>query len=236
MTRLLLAAVLCVSIPAAASTEGLWKSIKKGASEAGQAVGNTVNDAGTAIGNTANEVGTAIDNTVESTAEMVSNEDTPAETRARIDGVANETLTQLLAENPQAAELFSQSYGYAAFDARQVAIGGAAGGYGRGVAVAKTTDARTYMKMGSGGVGFAVGIGGFERKLVILFEEEPRFNEFVVNGYGATAEASSMVGEDNDGNQMQFVDGRKVFYLSKKGWRVAATATGTKYWRDKDLN
>lgn len=225
MNRLLLSVALICAVPMAASSEGLWNSIKKGA-----------NDAGKAIGNTASDVGTAIDNTVEGTAEMMSNEDTPEATRARMDGVANETIQQLLAENPEAATLFEQSYGYAAFDARQLTLVGAAAGYGRGVAVERESGARTYMKMGTGGVGIAFGIGGFERKLVILFEEAGLFHEFVENGYDATAGASAMVGDDNDREEVQFVDGRRVFYLSKKGWRIATTATGTKYWKDKDLN
>ena len=236
MTRLLLSVALICAVPMAASSEGLWNKIKKGANEAGEAVGNTANDVGTAIGNTASDVGTAIDDTVSGTAEMVSNEDTPEATRARMDAVADETVQRLLAENPEASELFEKSYGYAAFDARQLTLVGAAAGYGRGVAVARGTGARTYMKMGTGGVGLAFGIGGFERKLVIMFEEATLFNEFVENGYDATAGASTMVGDDNDRGEVQFVEGRRVFYLSKKGWRVATTATGTKYWKDKDLN
>ncbi|WP_127112287.1 hypothetical protein [Shimia sediminis] len=236
MSRLLLSVALICAIPMSASSEGLWKSIKKGASEAGQAVGNTASDVGTAVGNTASDVGTAIDNTVEGTATMLSNEDTPEATRARMDGVANETLQLLLAENPEAAALFEKSYGYAAFDARQLTLIGAAAGYGRGVAVVRETDARTYMKMGTGGVGISFGIGGFERKLVIMFEDTALYHQFVENGYDATAEASTMVGDDNDRGDVQFVEGRRVFYLSKKGWRVATTATGTKYWKDKDLN
>lgn len=246
MTRLFLTIALCLSIPAAASSEGLWKKIKKGASDAGEAVENTAKDAGTAISNTASDVGTAVGNTasdvgdaieksVDSTVEMVSDEDTAAETRARIDQVADETLAQLLSENPQAAELYEKSYGYAAFDARQLTLIGTAG-YGRGVAVDKATGGRTYMKMGTGGVGLAFGIGGFERKIVFLFENTGEFTKFVEDGYDATAEASSMSGEDHELEQAHFVEGRRMFYLSKKGWRIAATATGTKYWKDTKLN
>ncbi|WP_299350321.1 hypothetical protein [uncultured Shimia sp.] len=236
MTRFLLSVSLICFLPGMASSESLWNKVKKGASDAGTAVGNTANDVGTAVGNTANDVGTAIDNTVSSTSEMLSDEATPAETRARIDSGATRTLAALLAENPQAQILYDQSYGYAVFDARQVAILGAAAGYGRGVAVVKESGARSYMSMGTGGLGVAFGIGGFERQIVILFETAGHFDDFVRNGYDATAEASSMTGNDNDMEQARFVEGRSFYYLSKNGWRVAATATGTKYWLDNDLN
>lgn len=254
MKRLLLTVGLCLSIPAAAASENLWNKVKKGASDAGKAVSDTAEDVGTAVTNTAEDVGTAVGNTAKktgkaidnaatavgdtfnSTVEMVSDEETPEATRARIDEVTDEVLNQLLAENPKAQELYDLSYGYAAFDARQLAVLGAAAGYGRGVAVERESDARTYMNMGAGGVGMALGVGGFERKLVILFEDKRRFDDFVLNGYDASAETNAMVGEDNATERAQFVDGRSMFYLGKKGWRVAATLTGTKYWRDADLN
>lgn len=235
MTRLLLTVALIAAIPMAASSDSLWNKIKKGASDAGDAVGDAASDVGNAIGNTAEDVGDAIEKTVDSTTEMVTDEETPEQTRQRMDSMASQTLSQLLSENPQAAALYEVSHGYAVFDARQVTFIGAAG-YGRGVAVDKATGARHYMSMGTGGVGLAFGVGGFERKIVILFESEGDFLSFVYDGYDATAEANAKDGDEDDTLQARFVEGRSFFYLSKKGWRVAASATGTKYWRDKDLN
>ncbi|MEQ9693497.1 hypothetical protein [Shimia sp. SDUM112013] len=232
MRHVILAAVAAGFLPLSLSAENLWEKVKEGASEAGAAVGNTAQDVGKVVDKAATAVGDSLDSAVE----MASNEDTPEATRTRMDAVADDTLAQLLAEDPEAAALFQKSYGYAAFDARQITLAGAAAGYGRGVAVARESGARTYMKMGTGGVGIAFGIGGFERKLVILFEEAALFQDFVENGYDATARASAMSGEDAQRQEAQFVDGRRVFYLSKKGWRVATSATGTKYWKDPDLN
>lgn len=223
--RLILAALVCFALPCTAYSEGLWSKVKKGASDAGEAIGNTASDVGNAVGDT-----------ISSTTEMVGNEETPELTKQRIDGVASEALGLLFSENAEAKALYDLSLGYAVFDARQLTIVGATAGYGRGVAIEKETAARTYMKMGTGGVGLSLGIGGFDRKIVIMFEDATLFRQFIDNGYDATAQAGSMFGDEKDSEEVRFVDGRSIFVLTKKGWKVSASAAGTKYWKDTNLN
>jgi hypothetical protein len=230
--RLIFVAFICSTLPFSVHSEGLWNKVKKGASNAGQAIENTAND----VGNVASDVGNTVSDTIDSTAQMVSNEETPQLTRERIDGDAADILSQLFSENPDAKTLYDQSFGYAVFDARQVTVVGATAGYGRGVAVEKETGARTYMKMGTGGVGLAFGIGGFSRKFVILFKDSNLFYEFRDNGYDATAQAGTMFGDESETEKVQFINGLSIFVLTKKGWRVSATAAGTKYWKDAALN
>jgi hypothetical protein len=122
------------------------------------------------------------------------------------------------------------------FDTRRAALFGAVAGFGKGVAVSRATGARTYMNMGTGGVGLAFGFGGFESQIVMLFQDEAGFTRFVTEGYDATAQAGARAGEDQAEETLRFVDGRQIFVLSKNGWRVSATAAGTKYWAAPDLN
>ncbi len=224
---LLAATVLATPVGA----ENLWDKVKKGAEDTGKAIGEGAEAVGGAIGKGAD----AVADSVSSTGELLSNEATPEETRARLDAMAEEILQRLLAENPQAAEIYAQSSGYAAFDSRKVSVFPVSAGYGRGVAVS-ADGARTYMNMGTGGVGAALGIGGFETQFVILFESPAYFEDFVLNGYDATAEAGSMEGESSSNQTVRFVNGRSFFVLSKKGWRVNAGAEGTKYWKSPELN
>ncbi len=225
MNRLIYVTVVCITLPFVASSEGLWSKVKKGASNTGEAIGNTATGVGDMLGDT-----------ITSTTNMVSDEETPELTRQRIDDVATKTLELLFAVNGEAKALYDLSFGYAVFDARQLTVVGATAGYGRGVAVAKETGARTYMNMGTGGVGISLGIGGFDRKIIVLFEEGALFHQFVDNGYDATAQAGAMVGDDKDSQEVRFVDGRSIFVLTNKGWKVSASAAGTKYWKDTDLN
>ncbi|WP_170788660.1 lipid-binding SYLF domain-containing protein [Ruegeria lacuscaerulensis] len=210
--------VFCISITALlcgpAVADGLLDNIKKGAQKVGESVENTVN----------------------STADLVKNEATPEETRAKLNVMADEVLTQLLAQNPEADALYQVSAGYAAFDSRKVTVFPVSAGYGRGVAVSRETDQHVYMNMGTGGVGAALGIGGFESKYVILFETQADLDKFITQGYEATAEAGTMQGDERTDEAIRFTDGRSFFMLDKKGWRVSAGATGTKYWKSPELN
>ena len=228
---LVLIAILA-SLSGGASAQGLFKKLKDGASDVGSAIGKGANSVGTAVEKGANAVGESIDSTVD----LASNEDTPAQTRAKLDAMVKETLTRFFAETPDAVTLFDAAAGYAVFDTRKVSVFPVAAGFGRGVAVSKDGGARTYMNMGTGGVGLSIGIGGFASQVVILFENDLIFENFVTNGYEATAEAGSVMGEDKADETMRFVDGRSTFVLSKKGWRVNASATGAKFWLASELN
>lgn len=213
----LVACLLC----SPAFGQGVLDKIKKGAE-------NTAN----VLERGAESVG----DTIDSTADLLSNEATPEETRAKLDVMAETVLSQLFEENPEAKTLYETSAGYAVFDSRKVTVFPVSAGYGRGVAVSNDTGQHTYMNMGSGGVGAAIGIGGFETKFVILFETPADLENFIAYGYDATAESGAMYGEERSGETLRFTDGRSFFVLGKKGWRVSAGASGTKFWKSPELN
>ena len=187
------------------------------------------------IGKGVADVTKQVGKTVESTGELLDEDGTPEEIRAEIDQMAASSLQQAFAEQPQANELFDVSAGYAVFDSREITLGVAAG-YGRGVAVSNMDSARTYMRMGTGGVGWQFGLGGFSTKIIILFETEADFGQFITNGYDGTASGKAMVVDETAQEAARFEDGRSIFVLSDRGLMVNASATGTKYWADEKLN
>ena len=189
-----------------------------------------------AVGQGASNVAGAIEGSVSSTAKLFSSDDDPAETRARLDATARRSLSRLFDEHPEARVLYETSAGYAVFDVRKVTLVGFSGGAGRGVAADLEDTRRVYMNMTTGGVGLALGIGGFESQLVILFEDESGFEQFITQGFDASANAGSMFGDDTSELEVEFREGRAVFVLTTKGWRVAASATGSTFWPDQDLN
>jgi lipid-binding SYLF domain-containing protein len=146
---------------------------------------------------------------------------------------ANGTLQQLLKENPKAKELFEKSYGWAAFDNLKLGFFFSGGG-GKGVAVARKTGKRTYMGMGS--AGFGLTFGGKKFDVVFFFQDSHTFNSFVNKGWQATAEASAAAGPAGAGAQTAFVNGMAIYQLDAKGLMASADISGTKYFKDKDLN
>ena len=221
-TRLALLTALIVTLAAGSQAQSLRERMQQGASKVQQGAAGA-----------AGRIGESVDSSVD----LMTNEPTPQETRAKLDAMADETLARLFAEQPEAAELFELSAGYAVFDTRKLVLFGLAAGAGRGVAVSRTEDARRiYMNMATGGVGMSLGLGGFETQVAILFKDVWDFDEFVAMGYDATAEAGSMFGDEKAEIGVRFVDGRAIFVLTKQGWKVSATAAGTKYWADQNLN
>ena len=77
--------------------------------------------------------------------------------------MAGETLTRLFTEQPEAADLFELSAGYAVFDTRKLVLFGLAAGAGRGVAISRTGDERIYIDMGTADAGMTLGVGGYRR-------------------------------------------------------------------------
>lgn len=230
----LLALVLLLA-PAIAGAELSLEGLKEGAAKAAKAVGDVTKGAVDAAGEAAGKATDVVKDTVESTQEGLSDEATPQETRAKLDAMAEATLTRLFAEEPGSRALFDGSAGYAVFDKREASFYVVAG-YGRGVAVDLRTGARVYMKMATTGAGVGLGLGGFVSQLVILFEDGATLERFLAEGLDASASVGAMAGAETEELRLRFDDGKAVFVLTGKGWKVAAKLTGSRYWPDETLN
>jgi lipid-binding SYLF domain-containing protein len=150
-----------------------------------------------------------------------------------IDVTAKDTLEKLFKDSETAKELFDKAYGYAVFDNIKLAFG-LSGGTGSGVAVEKATGKKTYMKMGTGGIGF--GIGGQKYQVVFLFEVHKPFDDFVEKGWKADASANAAAGSEGLNVQARFVNGLAVYQMTDKGLMLLADISGTKFWKDENLN
>jgi lipid-binding SYLF domain-containing protein len=153
--------------------------------------------------------------------------------RQQVDAVAGAALDQLLKENPKAKELYEKAYGWAAFDNLKLGFFFSGGG-GKGVAVDKKTGKRTYMNMGS--AGFGLTFGGKKYQVVFLFQDSQTFRSFVDNGWQATGSAGATAGTEKVGGQTSFVNGMAIFQIDSKGLMANVDLSGTKYFKDGDLN
>ena len=233
--RKFICVVSLLLLPAIGNAGSLFDKISDSAGKAAEAIGDATESAVDTTSDLAGKATDAVSDTVESTKKSLRDEATPEATRAKLDAMAEKTLGRLFTEQPESRALFDKSSGYAIFDAREASFYVVAG-YGRGVAVNRETDSRVYMKMATTGAGLSFGIGGWESHLVILFQNETDLENFAKNGHDATAEAGAMASDDKEQLSHRFNEGKAVFILTKKGWKVSAKLTGSRYWPDEELN
>jgi lipid-binding SYLF domain-containing protein len=158
---------------------------------------------------------------------------TPAEKKARIDTMAQETLNDLVADSPGAQELLGKAVGYAVFDNLKLSLF-ISGGGGVGVAVNKNSGQRTYMKMGTAGLN--IGLGGQKFQVVFLFQNMKTFNSFIDHGWQADANANAVAGTAGANKGTTFRNGMAVYQITQGGLMLQADVAGTKYWKSKKLN
>jgi lipid-binding SYLF domain-containing protein len=152
--------------------------------------------------------------------------------RLEIDTAAQATLDELMQTQPNVRDLYGRAAGYAAFTATKAGFI-VSGGSGTGVAINKATGQRTYMRMGTGGIG--LGIGAQRYSLVILFENEAHLNRFVLGGWDSSATAEAAAGKEGIAVRSSFIDGVAFFQITDKGLMAHADVTGTKFWVIDDL-
>lgn len=155
------------------------------------------------------------------------------EKRAAIDQVAGEALEEVTSGNAGAKKLYDEAYGYAVFDNLKIAIL-ISGGGGSGVAAAKDGSERTYMKMGTAGIG--LGLGGQKYQVVFFFENEKVFRSFVDKGWKAETGAQAAAGTEGASAETTFHNGLAIYKMNDAGLMASADVSGTKYWKNKKLN
>jgi len=160
-------------------------------------------------------------------------EENNQEKRDDINTMADEAMKELLGGNESAKGLYDKAVGYAVFDNLKIQFI-IAGGGGVGVAVDKASGKRTYMKMGTGGIG--LGLGGKKYQVIFLFETEKRLQSFIDKGWKADTSASAAAGSASAGVEAQFQDGIAYYQITEKGLIASADIAGTKYFKHKKLN
>ncbi len=153
--------------------------------------------------------------------------------RMKIDETAQETLNTLFASSPKAENLYEISYGWAVFDNLKLAFGFSGGG-GNGVAKVRESGEKTYMQMGTAGIGIGLGINKYQ--VVFLFQDSRTFRNFVETGWQADATASAVAGQTGAEAKTDFSNGLAIYQITDTGLMAHADIAGTKYWKNNKLN
>ena len=167
--------------------------------------------------------------------------DTTAEKRKVVRDMRSDTLAELYKLRPGAQAKLSKAAGYGVFSNIETKIMFVGGGSGYGVVVNNANGKETFMRMAKlhGGVG--MGIQDF--RAVFVFHNREVMQKFIEEGwqFGGGADASLKAGEKGAAASEEVavdteVQPIEVYQFTASGVALSATAAGTKYWKDKDLN
>ena len=167
--------------------------------------------------------------------------DTPKERRAYVLNMRDDALTELYKERPDAKKHVEGAAGYAVFSNIASKILVVATGNGFGVVVNNETGKETYMKMIEGGGGVGMGIKTY--RAVYVFNSKDALETFVTIGWQAGGDADVAVKYGDKGADVsaavttdELTKPVTVYQFTDSGVALSAVATGTKYYRDDDLN
>ena len=156
----------------------------------------------------------------------------------QVRNMAQDTLQRLYKAEPKAKVSVKHASGYAVFSDVGVKILFAGSGDGKGIAVNNRSKQETFMKMLELQAGLGMGVEKF--RVVFVFDNEKAFNSFVSSGweFGDQATAAAKAGDKGGAmsGAVSVADGVWMYQLTDNGLAVELSATGTKYYKDDDLN
>jgi len=151
---------------------------------------------------------------------------------------SKKTLQMLYKSVPSAKSSIQSAYGYATFSNVGVNLILVSAEGGKGLAHNNKSGKNIYMNMGSGGLGFGLGVKDF--RAVFVFENKKVFDNFIHKGWEANAQADAAAKAGKKGAAIAaavtVAPGIKLYKLTQNGLALQATIQGTKYWKDSDLN
>jgi lipid-binding SYLF domain-containing protein len=158
--------------------------------------------------------------------------------KKQIRSMTQDTLQRLYKTEPKTRAAVKNAYGYAVFSNLGVKILFAGSGNGKGVAVNNKTKHETFMKMIEVQAGLGMGVDKF--RVIFLFDNKQAFDGFVNAGweFGGQSTAAAVNGDKGAamGGAVSVSDGVWMYQLTDKGLAADISATGTKYYKDDDLN
>lgn len=158
--------------------------------------------------------------------------------RYRIQEVGRDSLATLYEIQPSARYAIEHSAGYGVFSTFGIKIFFAGGTTGKGFVHNNRTERNTYMRMlqVQGGLGF----GASKTRLIWVFETDRALNDFVNLGweFGGKAQVAAMVQDTGAmfSGAVSVAPGVYLYQLTETGISAELTVSGTKYFKDNELN
>ncbi len=168
----------------------------------------------------------------------VPNEGKIIQARHQIREMAQDALATLAEIAPDARRAIDGAAGYAVFSTFGVKLFFAGGTSGKGMVVNQRTQRQTFMQMVQvqGGLGFGVN----KNRLIFVFTTEDALRNFVNQGwdFGGQANLTAMAGGQGSmfSGAASVAPGVFLYQLSETGLSASLTVSGTKFFKDANLN
>lgn len=166
--------------------------------------------------------------------------DTAAAKRESVGEMCEGTLAEAYGMRPGLRGKIHNAAGYAVFSNTGANLLILATGHGYGVVHDNRTGRDTYMRMIEVGGGLGLGLKQF--RAVFVFNTSKALERFVESGweFGADADAAAKAGDEGGAVGADVssgeLDGLEIYQFTENGLALSATATGTKYYKDDELN
>ena len=168
----------------------------------------------------------------------VPNEGKIIQARQQVREMEQDALAALYEVAPGTRRVIDRAAGYGVFSTFGIKLFFAGGTTGKGVVVNQRTERQTFMKMVQvqGGLGFGVN----QNRLIFVFTNEQALRNFVNQGweFGGQGNLSAMAGGQGAqfGGAAAVSPGVYLYQLTNTGLSATITVSGTKYFKDADLN
>jgi lipid-binding SYLF domain-containing protein len=162
--------------------------------------------------------------------------------------MSKQALADLYKEKPGVKARLEKAAGYAVFSDVNVKIFMLGNGQGYGMAVDNATKKETFMRMAE--LGGGVGLGMSDFRAAMIFHDKQAFKSFIETGMEFSGKTSAEAQSSDQGmsarqemkaagagaDDVQLVQNVEVYQMTKTGVMAQAMLSGTKYWKDSDLN
>jgi len=150
----------------------------------------------------------------------------------------DKALRDLYWNHPKSKQAIAKAAGYGVFDLFGLHIFVAGTSKGKGIVVSNTTKKETFMKMRRIGAGPGMSVKDF--RWIFAFETKDALNNFINNGWEMGADASAVAKNRMKGGAFEgaisVAPGVWLYQLTEKGLSLEAVISGTKFWKDDELN
>ena len=166
------------------------------------------------------------------------NESRIIQARQQVREMGQDALAMLYETAPNAHRAVDRAAGYAVFSTFGIKVFFAGGTTGKGMVVNKRTNRQTFMKMVQlqGGLGFGVN----QNRLIFVFSNEQALRNFIDQGwaFGTQANVSAMAGGQGSmfSGAAALAPGVYLYQVTETGLSATLTVSGTKFFKDPDLN